>query len=363
MLMSEWGGSRLRQTLMDSQSKIVLLQHMAERKDEPKNHQKKTLFWDREHLYAENLMLRNQIKELTTANTQAKTRLLTAQKEVTMALKDGKSKSVSLFRSASTVGRAGSAERISIVWKRGKAEENLSRTEATLRGLVEELRAKVQQLQNENGSLKKSIKYTRMSELQVENREMQEENQRMHRLAVQAKQMQEQAYELFCKEVEEAKSSMRKENEVKAHLVRELSRAKRDTEELLARLREAEKAKLQAERRLYVMSNIKKQSGTSRPESRQREQLISELNTRLDYSPSALDRSEAPSINFDRLAFDSNPKLHSRKPSSIEDTDSKHLSEGPFTSLELLPPEDFRSPGKKQPVKESIEEEKYEDEF
>jgi hypothetical protein len=117
-----------------------------------------------------------------------------------------------------------------------------------------------------------------------------------------------------------------------------------------------------------VISNIKKQSSLSRPDSRQREQVISELNTRLlDYSISAIDRSEPPSINFDRLIpFDSNPKLNphpdAHKPK--EDSDSRlknNLSEGPFTSLELLPAEDYRSPSKKQPVKESIEEEKYED--
>jgi len=55
----------MRNSIIDSQSKIALLQYVNERKEDPKNYQKKSLFWDREHLYSENMMLRARIKELT----------------------------------------------------------------------------------------------------------------------------------------------------------------------------------------------------------------------------------------------------------------------------------------------------------
>ena len=46
------------------QSKVALLNHLAENRRGSSNYNQKSIFWDREHVYNENLMLRNKIKQL-----------------------------------------------------------------------------------------------------------------------------------------------------------------------------------------------------------------------------------------------------------------------------------------------------------
>ena len=55
--MAESGKSRLL-----GQSKMALLNYLSEQKKGTHNYNQKSIFWDREHVYNENLMLRNKIK-------------------------------------------------------------------------------------------------------------------------------------------------------------------------------------------------------------------------------------------------------------------------------------------------------------
>jgi hypothetical protein len=46
-------------------SRLALLSHLTEKKEGNSIYKKKSFFWDQEHLYAENIMLRSQINQLT----------------------------------------------------------------------------------------------------------------------------------------------------------------------------------------------------------------------------------------------------------------------------------------------------------
>jgi hypothetical protein len=50
-----------KQRLLDT-GKAAFLEYVADRKESLHNYQRRSIFWDREHLYSENLMLRNKIK-------------------------------------------------------------------------------------------------------------------------------------------------------------------------------------------------------------------------------------------------------------------------------------------------------------
>jgi len=43
-------------------SKVAFINYLSEQKAPKHNYQKRSIFWDREHVYNENLMLRNKIK-------------------------------------------------------------------------------------------------------------------------------------------------------------------------------------------------------------------------------------------------------------------------------------------------------------
>lgn len=85
-------------------SKVAFINYLSEQKTPKHNYQKRSIFWDREHVYNENLMLRNKIKELEEINTKTQTRLLKSEKDVaTLSHRSmSKIKSSSLFRSTST---------------------------------------------------------------------------------------------------------------------------------------------------------------------------------------------------------------------------------------------------------------------
>lgn len=47
------------------QTRLALLSHLTEKQEGSSIYKKKTFFWDQEHLYSENLMLKAQVKQLT----------------------------------------------------------------------------------------------------------------------------------------------------------------------------------------------------------------------------------------------------------------------------------------------------------
>ena len=74
----------------------------------------------------------------------------------------------------------------------------------------------------ENNELKKSIKYTRMTELQEENREIQEELTRLQRKVTENGRVKEEMLGVFAQEKQEFRLSQRKELAAKRKLAKEL---------------------------------------------------------------------------------------------------------------------------------------------
>lgn len=92
-----------RSRLIDA-SKLALLQYAADSKAPTlHSYNQRSMFWDREHIYNENLMLKNKIKEMEDINTKTKTRLLRTEKEAAEIVSRSKGKSdAQLLRSIST---------------------------------------------------------------------------------------------------------------------------------------------------------------------------------------------------------------------------------------------------------------------
>ena len=100
-------------------SKEAFISYLSDQKVSKHNYQKRSIFWDREHVYNENLMLRNKIKELEDVNTKTKTRLLRSEKDVASLCSRSISrvKSSSIFKSASTLHSNPESQLFSMKWK------------------------------------------------------------------------------------------------------------------------------------------------------------------------------------------------------------------------------------------------------
>ena len=82
-------------------SKITFLNYLTER--DQKGKEQRTLFYDKEHLYEENLMLRTKIKQLTETNDKTKTKLIRTEKNLHEMAQNYKNEQISesVFRSNS----------------------------------------------------------------------------------------------------------------------------------------------------------------------------------------------------------------------------------------------------------------------
>ena len=98
-------------------SKEAFISYLSDQKVSKHNFEKRSLFWDREHLYNENLMLRNKIKELEDVNTKTKTQLLRSEKDVaTLNTRSiSKVRSNSIFKSTSALNL--NPELMTMKWK------------------------------------------------------------------------------------------------------------------------------------------------------------------------------------------------------------------------------------------------------
>jgi hypothetical protein len=103
-------------------------------------------------------------------------------------------------------------------------EEERSKKMLFIRQQVRKLKEEVERLHSENAELKQSMKYTRMSELQTENRELQEELLRLRQLVSDTTRAHEEMYRNYLREKEETSGKVRREVENRGLLVRELKR-------------------------------------------------------------------------------------------------------------------------------------------
>ncbi len=136
-----------RSHLLDS-SKMALLQHTIDHKGTTHNYNQKSIFWDREHVYNENLMLKTRLREMEEINTKTRTRLLRSEKEAAEIVGLSKGKNDMLFRSMSTQHFKEEKKLSVLKWP----VDSLKDEEQTKRMLL--MKQKVRQLKEEIDRLK-----------------------------------------------------------------------------------------------------------------------------------------------------------------------------------------------------------------
>ena len=103
---------------LEDASKVGLLSYLSEQKSTSNIYNQRSMFWDREHVYNENLMLRNKIKELETTNTKTKTRLLRTEKDLSEMSSNSNRKGFDLgLRSSSTTHMRPEAQLATLKWR------------------------------------------------------------------------------------------------------------------------------------------------------------------------------------------------------------------------------------------------------